>query len=606
MDEITIGGKGFDGIIAKFSTKCVKTINCTFADGGCDGAEAWGSPLPDYSIDGNKIRMHADLWNGDNGKFRCCTCTISYTIYNDEESTSTDTCSKQVIIKQLSKNFAPSTSGESDKPEPGTPDCIRGTDNGDDMIQGQETKHPVLVCAMGGEDSDSAYVKNLQVNGMVLSTDPSNPTRIADWIYAYRDYDPDTVCGSEYGYIQYTFTQNPDTDMREAVVTWSTTDENVCDNAVPVAKYGIKNACSSWTITYRQAPCGYYWYGEHSKDKVLIPCGTAPENPEWATCYGECDCEEPGVTFSILIEGKTRKDDFTYEVKNGCEDGTFKIKLSADATFSVAGDGIKIDGNVSGVLTAGEHTVSFVKVNNNEEKSNVVTFVSGEKTIKMTVKRKCKNLNCTCNNMHVNIVDDVTVSGNMGNITNVDVSYNESECDPYLDNKVSWLDAEITGQTGHRRVQLVTKEENLTGKKRKGEIKFKVNESGGTCKTLEVFQETKKQSNWKLSIEFNNITNKNIYLRGITFTCREEDTTIDYTIQSNIIEELISGYGSKYFASMQFSNEAPVKAKIVSVSVKVSNTREEEGVIRPASLGEGEEDVLKDNESYVLTFNSQI
>ena len=136
MADFTIGGKGFDGIVAKFSTTCTQNIKIT-------SKPDW----TEFSIDGNTIRMNAEPYDGAYGEERNGDVTISYTAYTDSDEAESVECSKTFSVKQLSKNFAPSTNGEDDPPEPEK--CTYFVVNGEDVEF--EDNSAVVMC-------DSAFL----------------------------------------------------------------------------------------------------------------------------------------------------------------------------------------------------------------------------------------------------------------------------------------------------------------------------------------------------------------------------------------------------------------------------------------------------------------
>ena len=94
--KITIGGKGFEGVIARFNINCVIDIKVTPKSEGCD----WTS----FTIEGNTVKLIADPYDGDES--RTCTYTIAYTAETDTKGGTTG-CTKEVDIEQLSKNVDP-------------------------------------------------------------------------------------------------------------------------------------------------------------------------------------------------------------------------------------------------------------------------------------------------------------------------------------------------------------------------------------------------------------------------------------------------------------------------------------------------------------------
>lgn len=186
-----------------------------------------------------------------------------------------------------------------DTPEP-YPDykvtCIRGTDNGTDVVDGKKYSHPFLCCGKGKDDDmDSLYVDNISYNGSPVSTSKSNPTVINSWLSVYRTTSGG-VCGK--GALMYMYGENDTNDVRDVTITFTTSDANVCSSAPPAQEYGITNACPSWEVEVKQCKKCDVWCcvkdtkgNCHSYTAVAKPCG---ECSEYESCGGDCtsDCGE--------------------------------------------------------------------------------------------------------------------------------------------------------------------------------------------------------------------------------------------------------------------------------------------------------------------------
>lgn len=181
-------------------------------------------------------------------------------------------------------------------PQP-DPECIRGTDNGNDVIGGVTYPHPFLCCG-GGKDSDmdSLYVQTIFYNGNPISESSSNPTRINDWLSVYR-----TTTGGVVGYgaLFYRYGANNTSKVLETNITFTTNDTNVHPDSSPAKKYHITNACPSWTVTVKQCREGYLWCchpseaydGEcHSYTAYEERCGQCSgDDKEIESCGGDCN-----------------------------------------------------------------------------------------------------------------------------------------------------------------------------------------------------------------------------------------------------------------------------------------------------------------------------
>ena len=186
-----------------------------------------------------------------------------------------------------------------DTPEP-YPDykvtCIRGTDNGTDVVDGKKYSHPFLCCGKGKDDDmDSLYVDNISYNGSPVSTSKSNPTVINSWLSVYRTTSGG-VCGK--GALMYMYDENDTNDVRDVTITFTTSDANVCSSAPPAQEYGITNACPSWEVEVKQCKKCDVWCcvkdtkgNCHSYTAVAKPCS---ECSEYESCGGDCtsDCGE--------------------------------------------------------------------------------------------------------------------------------------------------------------------------------------------------------------------------------------------------------------------------------------------------------------------------
>ena len=94
-DKIVVGGKGFEGVIAKFNVNCVSDIKIA-------PEVDWVS----FYLDTNTVRMIVGV--NDMDESRTTAFTISYSAETDTSSGVTP-CQKEFVVEQLSKNFNPDT-----------------------------------------------------------------------------------------------------------------------------------------------------------------------------------------------------------------------------------------------------------------------------------------------------------------------------------------------------------------------------------------------------------------------------------------------------------------------------------------------------------------
>lgn len=196
------------------------------------------------------IEPNNGVTNHGNGRFTFPqnSSVTQYTITCDNEAG----CTATTIY-----NLPEDCGGTPPTPPQPTPECIRGTDNGNDIIHSVIYPHPFLCCGNGMDnDMDSLYVRTIFYNGNPISTSSSNPTRINSWLSVYR-----TTTGGVVGYgaLFYKYGANNTSGVRQVNITYTTNDSDVHPSSEPAQEYGITTACPSWVVTVKQCRKGYLW-----------------------------------------------------------------------------------------------------------------------------------------------------------------------------------------------------------------------------------------------------------------------------------------------------------------------------------------------------------
>ena len=159
--------------------------------------------------------------------------------------------------------------------------CVRGTDNGDDIIDDKVYSYPLFVCGEACNDGDSIVVGSLKYNGSDLPTSSDNAVSVCDWFKMWRTTQGG-VCGT--GMIQYIIAENNTGAPRETAFTLTTDDTETLVVTLPghpqygqqYSVQGLTNTCPSWTVTIKQCRPGYYWcISDNQRIGVETPCGTS-------------------------------------------------------------------------------------------------------------------------------------------------------------------------------------------------------------------------------------------------------------------------------------------------------------------------------------------
>jgi hypothetical protein len=271
------------------------------------------------------------------------------------------------------------------------PTCARGTDNGTDVINGVKYPHPMLICAVAYTDSDSTYVRDLKYNGVTLS---SNWVTVDSWLQIRRDTDGSgSVCG--YGWVHYKVTKNDTGSIRTATLNFSTSDSEVCEDSPIYEKYGIKNACQQWEVEVKQAPCGFYWCGNHSYTSQIIPCGSSCEyGSTGSSCNNDCDCSGGGGSFNV----NGHSSNFT--TNTNCDADEYSVTISDTATYTTNGDNISLKNHSQGDrLSAGSYSVVLGEIS--QDAQPTITFVHDSDSVTVTFNRTCEGTVCDCNSIDI-------------------------------------------------------------------------------------------------------------------------------------------------------------------------------------------------------------
>jgi hypothetical protein len=171
ISKIVVGGKGFEGVIAKFNINCVLDIKIAPTD------VDWVS----FYVDTNTIHMVVDSWDGEES--RSTSFTISFTAETNSNG-GTTACTKDFEVEQLSKKFNPDT---------GSTDCdyfIVDGGSWDDVPAG------------GASACDSALI---YYEG-IAKFDPESG---ADWIHPHFYHWNDGVTPHTYQYFCSIYSDSP-------------------------------------------------------------------------------------------------------------------------------------------------------------------------------------------------------------------------------------------------------------------------------------------------------------------------------------------------------------------------------------------------------------
>lgn len=289
------------------------------------------------------------------------------------------------------------TQGDGGKPKI---TCVRGTDNGNDVINDKVYSYPLFECSDAVIDSDSIVVSSITYwNGTSMSELPTTENNAVSpidkstnlpcsWIRMYRNITEDIgLCG--YGMMKYIVSANTTGQEREITFRLGTTADQT---AVIVPPYegagtqytvdGLTNTCPEWDVTIKQCAAGYYWCFTNKQRNVgtSIPCGQS-----CSTGY-EHDCCGGGDDFTV--NGSST--DFSTTI-DSCNGGGYNISISKDASFEINPNtnSVKINNGTEGNLNAGTYTITYDALSEGAEEQNTITFTHNGNTIVMTLIRTC-------------------------------------------------------------------------------------------------------------------------------------------------------------------------------------------------------------------------
>lgn len=407
MADITVGGKGFEGVIATFNTSCVTNIKIT-------PTVDW----VDFTIETNTVNARVEAYTGDNTRQQSFTLSFTALTENDNGSESETACAKNFSIEQLSKNFHPEEGGE----DPPTPEaCTKFIVDGGSINAEKE----------GDEGCDSAYLYG-------NPTAVYSPSTASSWVhisFVYYDTDPRRCC-TDYarfpevayemqdeagvphdltdhnlGTVRYTIDANGDDEDRSCevwfivdnvectskkyVITQSggDTPSEPCDVKLTLSGLeGTDKATINWgdgkkdnNVGNEQKTHTYSTGGKHTASisadgykqvSAEFDCdGTTEISKTMEKGAGDCDCDT-----MILVMGKT---EFTLESAANSQDSTIvswnsncppyidnEASSWLDAQFVGGGDG---DFEVNSITKndSTEDRVGIIKIYANSSKETV-------------------------------------------------------------------------------------------------------------------------------------------------------------------------------------------------------------------------------------------
>ena len=274
--------------------------------------------------------------------------------------------------------------------------CVRGTDNGNDVINDKVYPHYLFVCGEEDEMADSIVVHSLMYNNITTGEWTDLPTteetaaylssnQSEQWIKAYR-----TTSGGRCneGAIYYVYGRNDTGAVREITFELRTESSGTSidtSTGKPYESQGITSTCSSWTVTVKQCRPGYYWcFTDGETDGVEVECGTACPSK-----YTNHSCEEGcGGGDDFTVNGSST--DFSTTI-DACNGGGYNISISKDASFVINPNtnGVKINNGTEGNLNAGTYTITYDALSEGAEEQNTIRFTHNGNTIVMTLIRTC-------------------------------------------------------------------------------------------------------------------------------------------------------------------------------------------------------------------------
>ena len=278
--------------------------------------------------------------------------------------------------------------------------CVRGTDNGNDVINDKVYSYPLFECSDAVIDSDSIVVSSITYwNGTSMSELPTTENNAVSpidkstnlpcsWIRMYRNITEDIgLCG--YGMMKYIVSANTTGQEREITFRLGTTADQTAVIVPPHegagTQYtvdGLTNTCPEWDVTIKQCAAGYYWCFTNKQRNVgtSIPCGQS-----CSTGY-EHDCCGGGDDFTV--NGSST--DFSTTI-DSCNGGGYNISISKDASFVISPNtnSVKINNGTEGNLNAGTYTITYDGLSEGAEEQNTITFTHNGNTIVMTLIRTC-------------------------------------------------------------------------------------------------------------------------------------------------------------------------------------------------------------------------
>ena len=473
-----------------------------------------------------------------------------------------------------------------EQPEPGVLACYRGTDNGTDYFKdGTEQSHPILLCGdIGSNDGDSIYVEG----GLEYSIDNKATWHLltaegftpASWVKVYLE-DNIGCCGNPYIGIETVEEFNGSgTNLERSVTFWFKAHVYPPDGLVPACAAVIcsgpagKELCKEWEYEIKQCAKGYYWCGDHTYTERPIPCDQECTEPK-TDCKGRCG-GSGGDGPTITIDGHDYTgDDNTIEY-SACEGGsiTFSISESVSFTITPTDDGVKIDGNTSGNLSNGNHTITYEGVSDGQTKETTIKFENDDdETTTIKLKRKCDS-QCTnpCSDLTFVSPSDGKISADVGGGT-YELKYKccqqlypaKGVGDWYTMNPVTYDSSTKTGKI------TFSVAGNTQGERSSNIILWPNSEHTGTpCaqKIITLKQAGGQQSEWTFTVEAKNITaNETVYVNGVEILTA--GVTLSYTQSQKI--QLVPG-ASTTFNNVRFTGTASVGDEITDVALLLSCT----------------------------------
>lgn len=329
MADITVGGKGFEGVIATFNTSCVTNIKIT-------PTVDW----IDFTIETNTVNARVEAYTGDNPRQQSFTLSFTALTENNDGSESEKACTKDFSIEQLSKNFHPEEGGE-DPPTPPTPEvCTKFIVDGGHLNAEKEGK---VGC-------DSAYLYG-------NPTAVYSPSTASSWVhisYVYYYEDPSHCCTDYASFPEVAYDMQDEAGVPRDLndhnlgTVWYTVDPNgddedrscevwfIVDNVECTSKKYVITQSGGETPPSEPCEVEYTVNGLEGTDKAIVHWAYGNEEqvgngtishtystggkhtasvsaPGYTTDYAYFDCDAGVVTWTSTIEksaGGCSCDDF--------------------------------------------------------------------------------------------------------------------------------------------------------------------------------------------------------------------------------------------------------------------------------------------------------